>query len=138
MADPATEQIRREARVNAATGAGSNAQELLVRAETYLNINDADGRGSALLIMELADALRAALSPPPAKQQIRREGSPDDIRAQGWSVAVHNDYRLDGVPHTFWLFTKEGRAIKGEGLNDASALDAIRSAIALLQTESKA
>jgi hypothetical protein len=26
---------------------------------------------------------------------------PDDIRAQGWDVAVHNDYRLGGVFHTF-------------------------------------
>src|SRR5713226_6913269 len=29
--------------------------------------------------------------------------SPDDLRAEGWAVAAHNDYRVDGVPHTFWL-----------------------------------
>ncbi|MDB5584839.1 MAG: hypothetical protein JWR80_10015 [Bradyrhizobium sp.] len=47
-----------------ALGAGSNIEELLTRAETYLNINTPDGRGSALLVMELADALRASLSLP--------------------------------------------------------------------------
>ena len=54
---------------------------------------------------------------------------PDDIRAAGWAVAVHNDYRQDGKAHTFWLFTKDGRAIKGEGLTDAEALDQVREAI---------
>lgn len=45
------------------------------------------------------------------------------LRADGWSVAVHNDYKLDGMPHTFWLFTRPDRRwIKGEGRDDASAL----------------
>jgi hypothetical protein len=52
--------------------------------------------------------------------------SPDDIRAMGWTVASHNDYRLNGEAHTFWLFTKDGRAIKGEGRTDAVALNAVR------------
>lgn len=55
---------------------------------------------------------------------------PDDIRAQGWAVAVHNDYRLGGVPHTFWLFTKGDKAIKGEGRTDAEALGQIRTMLA--------
>jgi hypothetical protein len=54
------------------------------------------------------------------------EARPDDLRAQGWSVAVHNDYRLDGEAHTFWLLTKNGRAVKGEGHTDADALNQIR------------
>lgn len=53
---------------------------------------------------------------------------PDDLRAQGWTVAVHNDYRLNGEPHTFWLFTKDGMAIKGEGRTDAEALNQCRDA----------
>ncbi len=57
-------------------------------------------------------------------------GSADDIRALGWAVAVHTDYRLGGVPHTFWLFTKGEIAIKGEGRTDAEALDQVRAAIA--------
>ncbi|CAH1691575.1 conserved hypothetical protein [Hyphomicrobiales bacterium] len=57
-------------------------------------------------------------------------GSADDIRALGWAVAVHNDYRLGGVAHTFWLFTKGEIAIKGEGNTDAEALDQVRAAIA--------
>jgi len=54
------------------------------------------------------------------------DSSPDDIRAMGWMVAVHNDYRLNGVFHTFWLFTKGDRAVKGEGTSDASALNDVR------------
>lgn len=44
------------------------------------------------------------------------------LRDDGWTVAVHNDYRLNGEPHTFWLFTKNGRAVKGEGSTDEEAL----------------
>ena len=56
--------------------------------------------------------------------------NPDDIRAQGWVVAVHNDYRLDGVPHTFWLFTRGDKCVKGEGKCDGDALDEVRQQIA--------
>ena len=58
------------------------------------------------------------------------ERTPDDLRAMGWSVAVHNDYRINGEPHTFWLFTKDERAVKGEGHTDADALNQIRAALA--------
>ena len=51
---------------------------------------------------------------------------PDDIRAQGWMVAVHNDYTLNGERYTFWLFTKGDRAVKGEGRTDEEALNEIR------------
>lgn len=38
------------------------------------------------------------------------------LRADGWMVAVHNDYREDGMLKTFWLFTHaNGRWVKGEG-----------------------
>ncbi len=57
------------------------------------------------------------------------EGKADDIRALGWAVAVHNDYRQNGEAYTFWLFTKDGRAIKGEGRTDAEALDQVRAAL---------
>lgn len=41
----------------------------------------------------------------------------------GYSVAVHNDYKLDGNPMTFWLFTHpDGHWIKGEGVDDEHAL----------------
>jgi hypothetical protein len=46
-------------------------------------------------------------------------------------VAVHNDYRLGGIAHTFWLFTKGDKCAKGEGLTDADALNSIRGAIGL-------
>jgi len=45
------------------------------------------------------------------------------LRNDGWMVAVHNDYRLNGKTMTFWLFTRaDGRWIKGEGETDAEAL----------------
>ena len=57
---------------------------------------------------------------------------PDDIRAAGWVVAVHNDYVLQGERNTFWLFTHhDGRWVKGEGKTDADALNQIRSTLHL-------
>ena len=65
------------------------------------------------------------------RQTIATASLPNDLRAKGWSVAVHNDYRIDDVPHTFWLFTKDGRAVKGEGLTDAAALNQVRRLLGL-------
>jgi hypothetical protein len=46
------------------------------------------------------------------------------LRDAGWSVAVHNDYKLKGVSYTFWLFThSDGTWIKGEGETDSVALE---------------
>lgn len=46
------------------------------------------------------------------------------LRAAGWTVAVHNDYRLGGDAHTFWLLTHvNGRWVKGEGRTDAEAIE---------------
>ena len=57
---------------------------------------------------------------------------PSDIRALGWTVAVHNDYSQKGEFYTFWLFTKGGRAVKGEGRSDAEALQEVRKQIATI------
>ena len=69
-----------------------------------------------------------------ALREVERETverfAPDDLRAAGWSVAVHNDYRLNGVAHTFWLMTKGDRCVKGEGRTDAEALAQIRALVA--------
>lgn len=53
------------------------------------------------------------------------------LRSNGWAVAVHNDYRLDGETFTFWLFTHGdlGVFIKGEGRTDE---EAVRKAIAYM------
>lgn len=60
--------------------------------------------------------------------------SAEDLRGLGWSVAVHNDYRLDGKRMTFWLLNRPGFddeliALKGEGRSDAEALNIIREVI---------
>lgn len=45
------------------------------------------------------------------------------LRASGFLVAVHNDYRLNGQFMTFWLLTHpDGSWIKGEGKTDKLAL----------------
>jgi hypothetical protein len=54
----------------------------------------------------------------------------DGMRADGWSVAVHNDYTLGGDAYTFWLLTHpNGRYVKGESITDAEALAACRRQI---------
>lgn len=46
----------------------------------------------------------------------------NELRALGWSVAIHNDYTLNGEEFTFYLFTKGTSFIKGEGRTDIEAL----------------
>lgn len=63
------------------------------------------------------------------KETLRLSVYLKSIREAGWSVAVHNDYKLDGSSMTFWLFTHgNGRWIKGEGRTDVEAIEqAMRS-----------
>ncbi len=45
------------------------------------------------------------------------------LRDAGWVVAAHNDYQQNGVPHTFWLLTRDNHeCVKGEGITDSAAL----------------
>lgn len=63
---------------------------------------------------------------------VKRDMSkPDDIREAGWVVAAHNDYTQRGKPHTFWLFTRNGQCVKGEGKTDKIALNQIRRELEL-------
>lgn len=78
-------------------------------------------------------AIAATPTPPAQAAADARDACPDDLRSWGWSVAVHNDYRLSGEAHTFWLFTKDGQAVKGEGRTDAEALNQVRAALATHQ-----
>jgi len=75
---------------------------------------------------DLAD-LRAAIRGPAQQQPLV-----DRIRERGWSVAVHNDYRIGNRRHTFWLFTRDSNyprevmsSVKGEGETDAEALEEV-------------
>ncbi|HVQ44536.1 MAG TPA: hypothetical protein VMT30_06225 [Candidatus Saccharimonadia bacterium] len=76
---------------------------------------------------------KTAPFPPPRRSHLHRACA-DDIRAAGWCVAVHNDYRLADVPMTFWLFThaETGRFVQGEGCTDAQALDEIRKQLSTM------
>lgn len=51
------------------------------------------------------------------------------IRRAGYVVACHNDYKQDGMAYTFWLFTKNGFALKGEGASDEEALSDVEKQI---------
>jgi len=54
------------------------------------------------------------------------------LRADGWTVAVHNDYKLGGERFTFWMLANEvGWTVKGEGRSDQEAFDEIAAAIAV-------
>lgn len=54
------------------------------------------------------------------------------IRKRGGMVAVHNDYRLNGEFHTFWLFTfPDGTYLKGEGKTDTEAVASVRGQLAI-------
>lgn len=55
------------------------------------------------------------------------------IRDEGWRVAVHNDYTLDGEDYTFWLFTKGNYFVKGEGHTDQEALQNVVNGISKLE-----
>jgi hypothetical protein len=67
-----------------------------------------------------------------------QRSTPADLREAGLTVAVHNDYTLNGKQMTFWLMTyvvpdppfREPKtlAFKGEGETDQEALDQIRAA----------
>ncbi len=64
-----------------------------------------------------------------------KKASPDDIRDQGWAVAVHNDYNTGGERHTFWGFTKGSQWVRGEGKSDGEALEEVRKAIWTLEND---
>ena len=87
-----------------------------------------DARGDSWL--NEADEKPAAVAP---AAPVLHPPQADVIRSRGWAVAVHNDYRLNGAPHTFWLFTKGSACAKGEGRTDDEALAVVQCEIARLE-----
>lgn len=84
------------------------------------------------------DGLREGLARAAEAIELLRAASIDDLRAGGWTVAVHNDYRLAGEPRTFWLLTHpDGCYAKGEGADDAEAIAEVRAAIGALERYSR-
>lgn len=72
---------------------------------------------------------KCAPGPAPARDGVR------ELRAAGWMVAVHNDYRQDGKTRTFWLMVKGERALKGEGDTDDEAIAQILALAAKEQAD---
>jgi hypothetical protein len=74
--------------------------------------------------LDLADRIDAALC-----GELPRHADPfcpDDMRALGWDVVTHYDFRVDGERHTRWVLAKAGRCIAGDGLTDVEALNVVR------------
>jgi hypothetical protein len=118
----------------AAQGAGTAPADTLRKSVRAIVQLVRDGEWADLLDMDedavaLWDAVDGLLQRGAGTAPV---GVADDLRAAGWAVAVHNDYRLNGEAHTFWLFTKDGRAVKGEGKTDAEALAQVREAVGLV------
>jgi hypothetical protein len=54
-----------------------------------------------------------------------------DLRAQGWTVAAHYDYRQDGDLMSYWLFTHlDGRWAEGSDTTNIAALEAVLGKVA--------
>lgn len=70
--------------------------------------------------LRMAAALQDASGEPAAPKSLHAMLAA--MRAAGWTVGVHNDYRLNGKAHTFWLWTKGRQCLQGEGLSDTEAL----------------
>lgn len=64
--------------------------------------------------------------------EVKYSVNPNDIRKAGWSVAVHNDFKINRNDCTFWLFTKDNQCVKGEGPTDVYALLQVRLKLGLL------
>jgi hypothetical protein len=85
-------------------------------------------------IVQPPDDEDAALSHRSGEREQQTDGGLGDalrrMRSEGWTVAVHNDYRQNGQPMTFWLFTNEthGTFVKGEGPTDLAAVTDARAA----------
>lgn len=102
-----------------------NKTELLQVITEAVTLMEAGRDGSNSWSQAVAQKLRAALGFL-EKQPRSLEEKLAMLREGGWSVAVHNDYYLGGVSHTFWLFTHpSGKWAKGEGPTDAYALTEI-------------
>ena len=70
-------------------------------------------------------------APPKGPQSVLEQ-----LRSDGWRVAVHNDYMLNGELHTFWGLTRGCCFVKGEGRTDGEALaDAQRGIERLKETQ---
>ena len=87
-----------------------------------------DGGGTAGSdALRVLRALRSLRGKPEADWELEADAAPTRalarLRAAGWTVGVHNDYRLGGVAHTFWLMTHtDGTFMREEGTTDAGAL----------------
>lgn len=59
----------------------------------------------------------------PAREATQMIELLDGLRAKGWDVTVHRDFKIDGKKMTSWLFThSSGVFVQGEAPTDAEAL----------------
>ncbi len=91
--------------------------------------------GQPSLREALVDALEDLVKALDRPQHVRlpQAASPEDLRAKGWMVVCHNDYRQNTLTHTFWSFSKGTTYVCGEGLSDADALEQVRAKVQELE-----
>lgn len=114
---PCPDCAEKDARIAELERAVTEAHE---RAERAIAVSLGSDRHRNDALSEIA-RLKAAKA---AGDKQREEDLLGQLRLSGWRVAVHNDYCLSGKWMTFWLFVKDGRAIKGEGATDEEAIRA--------------
>ena len=108
----------------------SRSQRIMNELEHAGVVGEADGKKLRDVIIANEELLCVLLDIEPDEKKSTTDvlNCPDDIREDGWAVAVHNDYFVDGKFHTVWLFTNSsGKYLKGEGKTDREALDKVRS-----------
>lgn len=84
-------------------------------------------KGEGLSDTEALNTVRAQIGQNLQHGKADPASVPDDLRARGWATTIHNDFKLDGVFGTYWVMTRDGRTVVGEGATDAIALDQIRA-----------
>lgn len=103
-----------EVRARAAEAALAEARQLLQDTPTLiLNVKATQARGEqaaidyAAMLVKWHPRVKEFLSRAPAGGPLSppQANCADDLRAAGWSVAVHNDYQQGGERRTFWLLT---------------------------------
>ncbi len=122
-------EILMEANPEATTRARQFLEDYGIDTDTYTRQGSEHPMTADLVQFELAAVARGRSE----VSDLEASNRPNDIRAKGWMVAGHHDYRRDGEFWTSWLFVKVGHAIRGEGRTDAEALGRVRAQIAELE-----
>lgn len=60
------------------------------------------------------------------------------IRDRGWKIAIHNDYTVDNIKYTSYVFIKDSQTVIGEGESDILALIPVEEKILEIEKNEEA